>query len=300
MRPRPLSPADRRVAWLALVVVAVASWLDADRCVVAQQAAVFSFVVQGLVWLGNAIGGAATFIGVHLEAVVAWLVSSLQWLTGHVASIFKATGAMFARVWDGLKTYYNAVLKPFALEVWHFFDRVRGWLMKYLGPVLKWAKRVRDELLRYYQSIIAPVLDIIDVTRASLRVLGDLGVDWARALDQKLGEWESTVTENFLWVLGQVNRVIDTVNGIVTLDGLFQRVPFLATLRRDVGLAWNTLYNARHRGGTLGDLAAAAKRRPPREPDEIRAELERYARTGMYGALTPEEDAKMRAIALQA
>ena len=232
-RERP-SPADRRRAWLALAVLAIAAWLDRDGCVVANQSAVFGFVISALVAAGEAIGSAAGYIAVHLEAVVAWLLTTVKWLTGHVADILQSTGAMFARVWDGLKAYYNAVLKPFALEVYGLFTRVRDWLTKIFTPILDWLQRARKYLLELWNDWVKPVLDIVDIVRGGLRVLGDLGVEWAKELDQRLAEYESLVTENFLKILAPLNKAIDVVNSIVTGDLLLQRIPFLSTLYRDI------------------------------------------------------------------
>jgi hypothetical protein len=241
MRPRPLSPADRRRALVALVVVAIAAWLDRGRVSVAQHAGVFVFVVEALIVAGEAIEGAAAYIAIHLEAVVAWILAHLAWLGGYVASILKSTGAMFAQVWDYAKTFYSDVLKPLAEHLLEWYNRVKDWLKKYLGPVFDFLTRVRTELLAAYKRFVKPFLDAIDIARAILKTLGDLGVDWAKSLDQKLGLFESVITENFLKILGELNKVIGVVNSVITMDLLFKRAPWLLTLKRDLQPVWKML-----------------------------------------------------------
>lgn len=289
MRPRPLSPADRRRALVALVVVAIAAWLDRGRVSVAQHAGVFVFVVEALIVAGEAIEGAAAYIAIHLEAVVAWILAHLAWLGGYVASILKSTGAMFAQVWDYAKTFYSDVLKPLAEHLLEWYNRVKDWLKKYLGPVFDFLARVRTELLAAYKRFVKPFLDAIDIARAILKTLGDLGVEWAKALDQKLGQFESVITENFLKILGELNKVIGVVNSVITADLLFKRAPWLLTLKRDISPVAKMLAQKRTRPLT-GDEQYAIERSAethsvPSVIDDIVAVLEDGVSDGV-GPLT--------------
>lgn len=281
MRPRRHSHADARRAQLALVVVAIAAVLDRDGCVVANQAAVFGFVISALVAAGQAIGSAAGYIAVHLEAVVAWLISQFAWLSGHVAKIFASTGAMFARFGSWLRDWYNDFWKPIGKWLYGQFERLRTWLSRYFKPVFDFLKRVRDELLTLYKRFVKPILDVIDVARGFLRVLGDLGVAWAKALDQRLGQFESLITENFLRLLSGLNQVIDVVNSIVTGDLLLQRVPFLSTLRRDIHYANAALLQARLDFRTRSEPGLRTAEKLPRTPiDQYPRDLGEYLETG--------------------
>jgi hypothetical protein len=239
-RRRALSPLEALGVWLGFALLA---WLDSDGCLLALRhtapvhtAAVFGFIVTAIEVIGGWLGTAAAAVASYLAAVV-------QWLAVHLAIFIKATGAVFAKAWDGLKIVYHDVLKP-ALQ---WFDahvkRLYDWLRKTFRPVFDFLYRVRGELLTLYKKYVRPVLDIIDYTRAGLRILGDLGVDWARALDRRLGEFESVVSENFRRILSYVNQAIDVLNSIVTVDRLFQRVPFLRTIVRDSRFVWRAMVN---------------------------------------------------------
>lgn len=111
---------------------------------------------------------------------------------------------------------------------------LRAWLKRIFGPLLKVLWRLRKELLEFYTKYIRPILDVIEVLRFITSTLGRLGVKWAAALDARLAQIESAITVNFQKILSTVNRVTSTLNSIVTLELLFQRVPFLASLRRDL------------------------------------------------------------------
>ena len=273
MRPQSPTPNDRRRAAIALAVIAIATWLDRDGCVVANQSVIFAFVVEALVVAGEAIQTAAAYIAVHLEAVVLWILSQLSWLSGHVAKILSSTGAMFSRVWDGMRAFYEDVLKPLALELKDFYDRVRDWLTKYLKPVYDFLHDVRDKLLGIYRSFIRPILDVIDVARGVLHVLGDLGIEWAQQLDQKLGQIESTINQNFLWLVGQVNRVINVIDSVVTGSLLFQVAPFLLTIQRDVRSVTRLLGAARSRTISATGRKYLNKLEDVQTPEELNTEL---------------------------
>lgn len=290
MRPHRFTISDAWRARLALVVVAVAAVLDRDGCLVANQAAVFGFVIEALLTAGQAIESAAAYITVHLEAVVLWLVSQFSWLSGHVAKIFSSTGAMFAKVWDGARVVYEDVLKPVALELKALYERAREWIQKYVKPVYDFLKDVRDRVLAFYRAYIRPFLDAIDIARGALRVLGDLGIAWAKALDQKLGQVESVITENFLWILGQLNRMIDVVNSVVTFDLLFQRFPFLSTLKRDITFVNAAIVQAMLDSRIAANRGLGNSEKLPRKPnDQYVVDLEQFYRdaSGPYADAIP-------------
>jgi hypothetical protein len=244
---RSASWRDRARALIALAVIAVAAWLDRDGCVLAQHAGVFAAIWAAISAVGELLGAAGGAIATSLETVVAWLITQVGWLAARVASILASTGGMFARVWDWSRQLWSNVLKPSLIWLKDKFDQVRGWLRTKFGPVFDFLHTVRRHLLDIYKQFIRPVLDAIDVARGFLRVLEDLGVQWARKLDQALGEIEQVITENFLRVLGEVNKVINVLNAVVDGSLLFKRFAFLATLRRDVVPAARIFTNARTR-----------------------------------------------------
>jgi hypothetical protein len=262
----------RRRAALALAwwgAIGLLAWLDSSSSPLAlrpgvpvQHAVVFGAIVAAIQIVGAWLGTAAAAVASYLAVVV-------QWLAVHLAIFIKATGVVFAKAWDGLKIVYADVLKP-ALK---WFDtnirRLYQWLHETFAPVFKWLNRVREELLKYYKQYVRPVLDTIDMVRAGLRVLGDLGLDWARELDRRLGQWESIITQNFARVLATVNGVIDALNGVLTKDGLFQRVPILRTLDRDAGY-WVRMFWARQIGTRPSRYSEYDRTRdfPQHEPQE--------------------------------
>lgn len=254
-------------------LVALVTWLDADHCLPTTSAGVFYAVWAGIEALAGFIATAAELTVTYLGAVVSWLAS-------RVSDILMSTGAMFARVWDVLKVFYGDVIKPAFVYLAQKFEDLRAWLTDALKPALDFLTTIRDEIRAIYNTFIRPVLDVIDIVRGGLKVLEDLGVSWAKALDLKLGELESAITENFLKVLGKVNQIIGVIDAVITGDLLFQRVPFLRTLKRDIGAVSRSLIAARTRVLTSTERAKLARSTETQPVPELADQLKTFLEGG--------------------
>lgn len=279
------------LVWSALALLA---WLDRDTPALAIQAGFFHAIWIGLQALGAALGAAATTVATSVAAAVVYLSNALAWLTTRVAQILSNTGAMFARVWHSAQAFYTAVLRPALIWLHEFYRRARAWLERVFKPVFRFLFRVREELRRIYTRFVRPILDILEITRAGLRVLGSLGVDWARALDRVLTRIESVITENYLKLLGRLNQVIDVVDSIVTPGRLFQRVPLVRSLQRDAGYWIRVFWNRQVVGLSRDDVAARRARAYARtDPSVLGPELGKFYRrtdselSGIIGELVP-------------
>jgi phage-related protein len=175
----------------------------------------------------------------------------------------------FQKVWAFTKGLYDDVLQPAWAKLSDLFSRVRDWLNDTFGPIIDALKSVRKTILDFYADWIRPILDVIDATRAILKVLEALHIAWAQALDNALGTAEDWVNSAFQLVLSKLNGVINVINSVVTGDLLFQRLPFLKTLERDVLYAHRVLTNARKRKNTSDEDAAIARAAETRSQPEV-------------------------------
>lgn len=183
-----------------------------------------------------------------VDAVVAflsWAVGALEagaiLLWNGLKAAVELTRLGFVKAWDFVGNLYDDVLKPAWDKISAWFDRLHTWLDNTFGPLLKWLIKLRTQLLAFWKTYVRPWLDIIDVTRKLLRTLGSLGLTWATALDQRLGDLESAIEKPFQFVLGKLNEIINVVNTVITADGLFQRVALIKSLARDYQYAWTAI-----------------------------------------------------------
>lgn len=238
----------------------------------------FLILIGELIWKGLEVAGKITIEILH------WMVVNLSLLVVKIKNGLSALGSGLLqglkRGWDFTRKLYDDVLKPAWSKFWRWFDKARLWLDRTFGPVLAWLKQLRDGLLLFYKTFIRPWLDLIDITRKGLRVLGSLGVEWARALDARLARVEELIEKPFRLVLAKINEVIGIVNRVVTADGLFQRVAFIKSLGRDYRYAWRAITQPYTRAVTQTDRDEATKALAVKSFAQIASETRDYMRDG--------------------
>jgi hypothetical protein len=256
------------------------------------QLAFWQFLIGVVEWIWNGFQAA-------LSATVQFLVWAYGALTVAVTGIANGLAAAghalliaLKRVWDFFGRVYEDVLKPAWAKFWGWFDKFTAWLDRTVGPVLQWLERVRATLVGWWSTWIRPWLDLIDVTRKILNTLGALGLQWARALDARLGQIESAIEAPFRFVLAQLNQVIDIVNRIVTIDGLLQRAALIRSLARDYDYAWRAIANPWQAAFDHNSTPPIDREIEPRTTAQIAAAYGAYVTTGggdraeMYGNIT--------------
>jgi hypothetical protein len=201
----------------------------------------FAFVVLIAQWIyrGVEVAARVTLSAVALGVKALWYALRLS------VNALKTFGhgllVGVRKAWDFFQFTYDHVIKPFIAKVWRWLERAKAWLDDTFRPVFEFLHAVRDNLLAFYNTFVRPWLDLIDITRRVLRIAGSLGLSWARELDRRLGELQDLIERPFRYLLAKVNEIVNIVNRIVTADGLFQRLVFLKTLKRDYKQAWGAI-----------------------------------------------------------
>jgi hypothetical protein len=108
--------------------------------------------------------------------------------------------------------------------------------------VLHFLKVLRDHLLAFYATFVRPWLDLIDThaERAARAVVARHCAGRARWISGSARSRDA-IEAPFRYVLAKVNEIVNIINRIVTLDGLFQRLALLGSLKRDYHLAWKAM-----------------------------------------------------------
>jgi hypothetical protein len=254
------TPSTRRALqpWQAVLLWALIAflwWLDQRFPVPGHRydAAIFGWLIGALTAVASAAEVVIAGIEASIEVAVIWLASAVGWLSSRLIELFVSTGAVFAKVWDALTGLWERVVVPVIREIDSWYERFRGWLARVVAPLVEWAQRVRDELTLIYRRFVRPILDVIDTTRRVLDILAKLHVPFAAQLDQYLTEAEQWFIGEWLRLTGYVNRILDTLDGLLTFDGLLQRFVFIRTLERDIFWTWRALMNSRRRGLTADE-----------------------------------------------
>lgn len=253
----------------------------------------FIAVIQAI-WTG--VQAAATATVAALAATVQILWAGLSRLGNLALEIGRDTVKGFRAAWGFVRTLYEDVLKPAWQKFWKVIDWARRTLDELFRPVFKFLRAVRSELLKIYEKFIRPVLDTIELARHILKIFGKLGFEWAKTLDAKLASVEDKIDGAFRLVLRKVNDVINVVNRVVTLDGLFQRLAYIRTLERDVMYTWRVLVNSRHSAISSEQYAALHATVAKQTPERALREFKEHVEVGRadYQAFVDEAVAQLR------
>jgi hypothetical protein len=287
MRPRS-SPPPWFVGLVTLAVCLLVRALDAlvhghpigvsDAAPVSMAFWAAIVAIAGWVWRGLEVAGRVTLSALSWSVNVLWAFARTAYNAAVAAGKGLVTG--FRKSWDFLQATYTHVLKPAWQHFWKWIDTAKRWLEQLFGPVLRFLRTIRDEILKFYDKWIRPILDTIDIARKALRVLQALGVDWARKLDAELAKFQQAIERPFRELLAKVNEIVNLVNRVVTLDGLFQRLALIRSIERDIGYVVNTWHNSQSVPLTAEERRAALLRGEYKTGEEIIRETQRYLDTG--------------------
>jgi hypothetical protein len=217
------------VVWAILGLIA---WLDRHTGALARHADVFSAIWAAIQVVGNILGDAGAAIAATLEGVVAYLATAVAWLAGRVASILVSTGAVFAKVWDAIRVVWSDVLKPALVWIDEQLTRVAAWLKSTLKPVFDFLARVRDELQAIYKRFVQPIIDTIEFLRQLNRVLLAFHIHLLQQLDTVLQQIETRIEEPILWLNAQLSKIFNSLDLVLTLDGVLQRLTLIKSMSR--------------------------------------------------------------------
>lgn len=224
------------------------------------------------------IGSTAVTVAIKYAIVgLRWAVNNLTRL---IVSGLKKSAVFLARNVMTLGRFIRTGFVALVRNMQRAALWLKGTLTNIFGPVLRFLDRVKGYVRRIYDRFVKPVLDFIEITRRIFRLLGYLGIDWARAIDRKLGQLENLISLPFEWVVGKINELIGVINRIVTVDGLLQRVMLLTSLLRDYPMTTNMWWNGQTR--PLNEFEEARYRKVPEtiEPAAVAAEMRQHFATG--------------------
>jgi hypothetical protein len=229
------------LVWLVLGAIA---YFDHPVAVV-QRAEFFGWLVPFLVNVGKDVGGVlATYFLEGVKGALAALGGAVRWIIGQLKSFIVSAGAMFAKVWRSLEGFWKNVIRKELLALHDQFIRLRNWLRYIFKPLIDFLDKVRDKIKEIWDKHFKPILDAIDTARRVLAILAKLHIPFAAQLEGYLAKTEQWIIDRYNQLNADLNKVRDTINGILTLDGFLQRFLLLRSIERDVFYVWRALVNS--------------------------------------------------------
>jgi len=189
------------------------------------------------------------FIWQVLVAVANYLFAVLQF-------VWKFVTTLFADISKGFKWIWNTVIKGALTKIVSVYVKVRDWLTKFLGPVLRWIQKIRKWVDWAFNKYVRPVLRLIGLLRQFLTIFRLLGAKWATRLDRILAQIQNDILKGYTLLRAELNKVTTYLQLIVDPSAILRRNPLFAALIRSAPEIRNMLLKVEQRDLTNAEADA--------------------------------------------
>ncbi len=187
--------------------------------------AAFAAVVQALVFVVNLLLNITIFL---LNVVFA------------IAQFLVALGARLVRFLTGL---WENVIKKGLHGLARLYARFQAWVQKWLGPLLRWVRRIREWIDRHVMPHVIRILNIIQRIRRVLFLLRIFNIGFAKRLDAFLNRLQARIADVFLRIRGHLVEIANILNLILDPQLLINSqiiggsiLKYLGAVKRALGL----------------------------------------------------------------
>jgi len=190
-------------------------------------------------WASDAIDG-------QIAALVAWVTAGFGVLTADITATNSLLGGLgdavhsvFSGLWTWLTNLWQWLNDHLIQKLKDLIDKIKDKLTKIFGPLLCHLKIEIDAYKKLWNTYVKPIFDFLQRVRRVLVIFRLLGFKWAKKLDQRIVALENAITQSFLGVLANLNRLADWINFIIDPFGLLQANVLLGSIARAVGDIFN-------------------------------------------------------------
>jgi len=199
-------------------------------------------------------------------------------------------GRLLRRSLEALARLIGRNLKRFIVWADKKLRALERYLKDFFAPVLRFIKRLKDEIRRFYTTYIRPIIDTIEFIRAVNRILTTFHITVLQGLDSILAQVEQRLEQPFLWINQQLTKIMNVIDQVMTLDGFFQRLTLIRSMVRYVPDWLRVAVNARSKPVTEGDWARIHRAFGGYAQEEIHRAVEAslLGRDGLYTPFVDE------------
>lgn len=234
--------------------------------------------------IGDALGGLLGTIETIVAEVFAFLwnvlVAVFNYLLSGLIFLLNFFYGLMVDVGNAFKWLWQNIVKVALTKLVNVFFRVRAFLQRIFGPVIRWLKIARQIMDQYFNKFVKPVLNLIRHVRQVLQVFRLLGFKWAGRLDARLAQIENKIVQAYELIRQHLNEVISWVQLIVDPTFLLRRVPLFGALIRSAPELQNVLDNATQHTPSPDELDKMNRARKQSSLAAYKADYETYFSAG--------------------
>jgi hypothetical protein len=186
-------------------------------------------------WASNAIDG-------QITALVVWVTAGFNTMFGDISAtnallggLGDAVHSVFSTLWSWLTNLWQWFHDHIIQKLQDLIDKIKDKLKKIFGPLLCHLRQQIDAYKKLWNQYVKPIIDFLQRVRMALLIFRLLGFKWAKKLDQRIVALETAITQSFLGVLANLNRLADWLNYIIDPFGLIQPSVWLGSIAQSVG-----------------------------------------------------------------
>lgn len=233
-------------------------------------------VIGGI--LGGLFGGlfGGQDYGQQIEQLKQAMVDIGNALTAAIAAVMHAMGAILRflqGIWDNILHAIIDLLKKVVEQLGHLYRDI-------LPKIADWVRKIRDRILQIYERLVRPLILILMRVHTILRILAAFHIKWAARLDQQLQQLQSLILKPILWLLGQINGIVNVLNWILDLKMLIQRTLMINSLFATAGTWTKMFYNVQTGATTYDQISASADAQRPPDLYQTQADAQQFRDTG--------------------
>jgi len=193
-------------------------------------------------WASDAIDG-------QIAALVAWVTAGFGVLTADITATNSLLGGLgdavhsvFSGLWTWLTNLWQWLNDHLIQKLKDLIDKIKDKLNKIFGPLLCHLRIAIDAYKKLWNQYVKPLFDFLQRVRRVLVIFRLLGFKWAKKLDQRIVALENAITQSFLGVLANLNRLADWINFIIDPFGTFQPSVLFGSIAKSVGAILGIIY----------------------------------------------------------
>lgn len=172
----------------------------------------FGGLINGLI---GQLFSAVNFLFNFTVNVANFLWGTIGNVHGFNLNIFGSVGQFFRNLWEHW-------IKAGLIKILQLYATLKDKLTKWMEPVLRVLRRMRQLQDLWFNKYLRPVLDLMQRVRRILAIFRALHIKWAEALDKRLAHTESRIFEAFNAIRRKTNELITLVNIITDPTGLIR------------------------------------------------------------------------------
>lgn len=139
-----------------------------------------------------------------------------------------------SKVWNVLQTVWQFIVKRIIGGILQALRHSQEWLESHFKPLLDFLKKLHDQLQRYFNTYLRPLLIWLQRIRQYVHILALLHIKFAQRLDSYLANLQNKILTTFYRITAAINTLTNILLALQDPDYLIRHPVLLLSIRRQI------------------------------------------------------------------